>query len=238
MNAERELIVMTPKFPMLIAVAGPLKGRTFPLGENELSIGRESANLIAIHDGSLSRRHCLIQRRGEHYELCDLDSLNGTFVNEVPARERRLSHGDCIRLGTSHFLFLQRENEPGEDFPEVYFDERTPVAGTTVELRAEDIFRELARDLHALMKIARTINSLRGAEDVRQQLLELIFEIVPAERGAVLMAENFSEGETEGGENPSFFVRRREESSPPRPFRVSRTIVRRVLRDGVSLLSN
>lgn len=92
-------------YPALVPIAGPLKGRTFPLGEGELLIGRESSNAVSLNDISISRRHCLIKRETEHYKLSDLDSLNGTFVNDVPVKERMLEHGDRIRVGALLFCF-------------------------------------------------------------------------------------------------------------------------------------
>ena len=50
--------------------------------------------------------HCVISRHGgEHYQIRDLDSRFGTFVNDVPVRERRLEDGDRIRVCGSLFLF-------------------------------------------------------------------------------------------------------------------------------------
>ena len=77
--------------PRLIAVAGPLKGATFTLTEEDLSIGREASNRLSITDLALSRRHCIINKEAEHFKLCDLDSLNGTFVGGVPIKERLLN---------------------------------------------------------------------------------------------------------------------------------------------------
>ena len=45
----------------------------------------------------------------------------------------------------------------------------------------------MARDLSALMKVSTTINAIRGVEELQKTLLELLFEVVPAERGAILL---------------------------------------------------
>ncbi|MEJ7709862.1 MAG: FHA domain-containing protein [Pyrinomonadaceae bacterium] len=221
-------------YPALVSIAGPLKGRTFPVGEGELLIGRESSNAVSLNDISISRRHCLIKRETEHYKLSDLDSLNGTFVNDVPVKERLLEHGDRIRVGGSSFLFLLDEREvPTGASTSIQFDEQNLSANSTVQLRLEDTFKLMARDLHALMKISQTINALRGLEAIQQQLLELVMEVVPAERGAVLMVEDDRE------EPSSVFIRHRHNEQSTQPvLRVSRTVLQRVIREGVSLLSN
>ena len=96
--------------PRLLVVSGPLKHSIFPLSGNEIAVGRESSNVLAISDPSLSRRHCLISREGDEYKIRDLESRNGTFVNGAAVRESRLQHGDQISVGDSVFILLLRED--------------------------------------------------------------------------------------------------------------------------------
>ena len=50
----------------------------------------------------------------------------------------------------------------------------------------------MTRDLSALMKISTTINSIRGLDNLLERLLDLLFEVVPAERGAILLTDEVS----------------------------------------------
>ncbi|HJU54234.1 MAG TPA: sigma 54-interacting transcriptional regulator [Pyrinomonadaceae bacterium] len=219
--------------PRLAAIAGPLKGTNFTLTEDETSIGRESANRICLSDPSVSRRHCTIKREDDLFKVTDLESLNGTFVNDVPVKERYLEHGDRLRLGDYTFSFLLNEGDAPAGSSTVLLDEGRISTGTnTLQVRIADAFHLMARDLSALMKIATTINSVRGLDAIQRQLLELIFEVVPAESGAILLTE---EGETE--EFSSVFGLDRQ-SGPNKTVRVSRTITDRVFAEGVSILSN
>ena len=95
----------------LISLAGPLKGMIFDLTGESLSIGRDVSNRIALNDKSISRRHCQVDRENQIYRLTDLESYNGTFINEAQVREQALNHGDRIRVGSSLFLFLL-DDEP------------------------------------------------------------------------------------------------------------------------------
>ncbi|MEJ7617780.1 MAG: sigma 54-interacting transcriptional regulator [Pyrinomonadaceae bacterium] len=218
--------------PRLIAIGGPLKGKTFPLDAKEISIGRDATNPLAINDGSASRRHCLIRLEAGRYQLTDLDSLNGTFVNDVPTKERVLEDGDRLRVGNSHFVFLEREGEGQPSLSAILFDDENAPANPTIQLRMDEAFRLIARDFHALMKISRTINAVRGLKALARQLLELIFEVVPAERGALLVVED-------GQDEPTLsFVWHRREGDSPGAVPVSRTIVRRVADEGVAMLTN
>jgi transcriptional regulator with GAF, ATPase, and Fis domain len=230
--------------PRLVAIAGPLKGTTFTLTEEDLSIGREASNRLSISDLALSRRHCLVKKDAENFKLCDLDSLNGTFVGGVPIKERLLEDGDQIKLGDSLFLFLLREEEVSPTSSSVQLVEGRLLTHSTIELRIEDALYlqpekvlstlpatvRMARDLKALLKISMAINSIRSMEVLEQQLLELIFEFVPAQRGAILFAGD-------GLELASVFGWERL-SGPEKSVQVSRTIVDKVLREGAAILSN
>ncbi|HEX8843960.1 MAG TPA: sigma 54-interacting transcriptional regulator [Pyrinomonadaceae bacterium] len=219
--------------PRLAAIAGPLKGKIFALAEEETSVGRESASQVCLSDPSVSRRHCTIKHEGTLFKITDLESLNGTFVNDVPVKERFLEHGDRLRIGDHTFSFLLHEGDTPSGSSTVLLDESKIVTGAnTLQVRIADAFHLMARDLSALMKISTTINSVRGLEALQRQLLELIFEVVPAERGAILLVEgdNFDEFSS------VFALDRRE--GPNRAVHVSRTITDRVLREGISFLSN
>ncbi len=219
--------------PRLAAIAGPLKGTNFTLTEDETSIGRESANRICLSDPSVSRRHCTIKREGDLFKVTDLDSLNGTFVNDVPVKERYLEHGDRLRLGDFTFAFLLHEGDAPAGSSTVLMDGGQISTGTnTLQLRLADAFHLMARDLSVLMKIATTINSARGLDAVQRQLLELVFEVVPADSGAILLTDG------DAGEEFSSVFGLDRKSGPNRAVRVSRTITSRVISEGVSILSN
>jgi pSer/pThr/pTyr-binding forkhead associated (FHA) protein len=173
--------------PRLAAVAGPKQGTMIPLDEARTSVGRDPGNQIRLPGMAVSRRHCLIEKRDGEVTLTDLGSHNGTFVNGVPVKERRLEHGDQVRVGESVFLFLLRESEivPAGGAA-VELKEQGLVAGSTVELSATP--DRAARDLDILLRISTVINSIRGVPALQRRLLESIYDVVPAERGAVLLA--------------------------------------------------
>jgi Nif-specific regulatory protein len=89
----------------------------------------------------------------------------------------------------------------------------------------------MARDLSALMKVSTTINAIRGVEELQKRLLELLFEVVPAEHGAILLTVN-----NEFDDNSVFALDR--VGGKDQTVTVSKTIAQQVLRDGVSLLTN
>ena len=102
--------------PKLVAISGPLGRQVVSLSREQLSLGREASNDLRLVDPLVSRRHCLVTTQAGSCPIRDLDSHNGTFVNEVPVKERVLEHGDQIRIGASVFLYLTQEEDaaPGE----------------------------------------------------------------------------------------------------------------------------
>src|ERR1700759_5518510 len=95
-----------PVKPRLMAISGSARGTVSTLINGGISIGRADSNQLRLHDTAVSRPHCTIQQIESVFELTDLDSHNGTFVNGIPVRRKSIEHGDTIRMGASELLFL------------------------------------------------------------------------------------------------------------------------------------
>jgi len=228
-----------------------LADSTYFLTEAEVRVGRDPSNSLAISDLSLSRRHCLFCQEEDGYKIRDLDSRNGTFVNGGVVSERRLNHGDQISVGESVFVFLLKEDTDEGIMGAVEFDDH--VTQATAQIRPQDVLylqperilkelpatSRLGRNLNALLKISRIVHSISNLDQLQAQILELIFEAVPAERGAILLdgqgTEKFSSlfahpgSATIGAAKPG-------SAKPGEPLRVSRTITRQVMEKGVAIL--
>ncbi len=71
------------------------------------TIGRTKKNDIVIKDPYISKKHAVIEKDRGEYFIEDLDSANGTFVNEEEILNPiRLENGDTIRIGQVQFLFV------------------------------------------------------------------------------------------------------------------------------------
>ncbi|HEU4766730.1 MAG TPA: sigma 54-interacting transcriptional regulator [Pyrinomonadaceae bacterium] len=217
--------------PRLAAISGKLKGTIFTIDEDDFVIGRETAADVCIADASVSRRHSRIDSKDDGFVITDLESLNGTFVNELPVKSRLLQHGDRLRIGECQFVFLTGEGDIASRSSEVNFDEAQVISGPTVQIRVDHAMYLMARDLSVLMKVSTSINAIRGLEELLQRLLELLFEVVPAQRGAILLTTN------ESLDSAIVFGLDRV-SGKDKAVNVSRTIAQKVLRDGVALLAN
>jgi len=225
-------------------LSGPLKDSTIPLSEGEVTIGREASNGIAVVDPSVSRKHCVLSAQDGRFRVRDLDSRNGTLVNGTGVEEHWLQHGDEIAAGDSSFVFLIEEEDLIQADGRVEFEDVQATAETTilhprdvVYLQPDRLLRELpatsrvARNLNALLKISRIVHAIRDLNDLQGQLLDLIFEVVPASRGAILLADR------EGHQFNSMFARMRQSGNAPF-VKVSRTVARQVLEQGIAMLGS
>ena len=229
--------------PRLLVIAGPAKDSTIPLPDGEATLGRDPTNAVAMADASVSRKHCLLRREEDgRFQIRDLDSRNGTLVNGLVVKEQWLRHGDEIATGDSVFLFLLEDVDQAVPASRIEFDDSHPTAETKVlhprevlYMHPDRLLRELpatsqvARNLNALLKISRVVHAIRGLEELQAQLLDLIFDVVPAGRGAILLAEG------PGLEFNCLYARTRQ-AGQPQLVRVSRTIARQVMKENVAIL--
>jgi pSer/pThr/pTyr-binding forkhead associated (FHA) protein len=228
--------------PRLLVTAGPLRDSTIPLPEGESTLGRDPTNAVAVVDPSVSRKHCLLRQGDDgRFQVKDLDSRNGTLVNGLAVKEQWLHHGDEIATGDSIFLFLQ-EDDDRVRASRVEFDDCHPAAETklihpkeVIYLQPDRLLKELpatsplARNLSALLKISRVVHAIRDLEELQAQLLDLIFEVVPASRGAIMLADG-------GAQEFSSLYARTRQAGQPQLVRVSRTIACQVMNEDVAIL--
>jgi len=79
----------------------------------ELSIGRDpDYSDVALMDPAISRKHCIISKRGNVIRLEDPGSTNGTFVNGVRVESAEIHPGDSLRIGATRvYMTLSAQDE-------------------------------------------------------------------------------------------------------------------------------
>ena len=224
----------------LLVVSGPLRKSQFPIG-TDLVIGRDLESTIRLDDPAVSPQHCTIASQDGQLILCDLDSHAGTFVNGIPVKQRRLKSGDEIAVGISVFRFEAEEHQNAASSP-VQMCDRAAVNPRVLEFQAPELLSlapqslaalpqaaRMARNLSALLQICKAIGSLRDEEALPWVLLGMIFDVIPAERGAILlMDEDSNEIRSQVAWDRLL--------GPEHPVHISREIVRQVIEEGISLL--
>jgi transcriptional regulator with GAF, ATPase, and Fis domain len=220
----------------LVAINGPLRKSEFPV-VSEVSMGRDAKNTVRLEDPWVSSLHCTITEENGRCILNDLDSHAGTFVNGIPVRQRELKSGDEVAIGNSIFLF-QAEQAVRSPSSEVRMDGEEEPDAETVELHSQDLenlapqalatlprVERMGRNLNALLRISKAIGSLRDEESLPWQLLGMIFDVIPAERGAILLLDEKSrEAQSQVAWDRVL--------GPDHPVHVSEAVVRRVAEQG------
>ena len=95
-------------------------GRRFTLSRDEHFAGRRRDLDLPVDVDSVSRRHARFYREGDDWWLEDLQSTNGTYVNDDPIERRRLEDGDIVRFGEAVTKFLSGSNIERAYHEEIY----------------------------------------------------------------------------------------------------------------------
>jgi two-component system, cell cycle response regulator len=95
----------------LVVIYAPVEsdlGKRHVLHKEVIGIGRDRDNEIVLDSDSVSRRHAKVEHRDGHFFVLDLDSTNGTFVNDEPepVQGYQLRRGDQIKIGDTIFKYL------------------------------------------------------------------------------------------------------------------------------------
>ena len=244
--------------PKLVVINGSLKGKTFPLNVDEVSIGREAANVVSIRHPSLSRRHCVIRRDGNEFRVIDLDSYNGTFVNGIPIKDQQLAHSDQIRIGSIEVLFLLSEEDDLTGASPVRLDDsktsQIPAHQSESYSHSISVEVSLAHDvaipgprhseegrrdagLTEMFSVVREMMTLGAGSNLKskfEKATEILFRSTPADRVAALLVNRSKSESNEDLDLSPIAIRTRDESS----VAFGHEIARKVIKERISLLSH
>ena len=191
----------------LFVIQGPDRGRRYELAEVSVTIGRESSNGIQLHDTEASRRHVELRKNESSYELVDLESSNGTFVNNARIEQQLLQNGDRVEIGRTRMIFTASDAVETEKYQldvDIVNPETTTGASRIVsslsQSEGSQLFQTsdpsesawLARARSNLQVMYRTALAVSHTLDIDQllmRIMELIFEWVEADRGCIMLMD-------------------------------------------------
>lgn len=105
----------------LVVIYGRQLGRKYTLTDAELTLGRDPDNTIILDVDSVSRRHARVDTVQGKKVLVDLNSTNGTYLNDTMVVSRqKLKNGDLLKLGDTIFKFLAGSNIEAAYHEEIY----------------------------------------------------------------------------------------------------------------------
>jgi sigma-B regulation protein RsbU (phosphoserine phosphatase) len=214
----------------LQVVQGPDVGRKFPLDGSITILGRQADCTICLAAKAVSRQHAQVLLTPEGYQVEDLESSNGTFVNGnrlAPHSRVLLSENDTFEIGP-YTLRLQAPPAPqaATATENLVIREKVNAVAFDQSVYGQDAAQKLQTVLEIAQHLARTLD----IDALVDKLLEHLLRLFPqADRGIVLL-----------GDLDRLMVRgqrcRHQEDATTHPY--SRTIVKKALEEGVGLLSD
>jgi adenylate cyclase len=230
--------------------------QSYTFATGEVVIGRSPECNVVLKDFGISRQHARIVVDEEGARIVDLKSKNGTQVNGVPVVEAPLKDSDRILLGKFQLTFSKSLEG------KVVLDEAKPLseeAGTIIRSVGElskllapsdtagapaeaakkapaDVqeIEKSNRILKVLIKFSETLIAVRPVEEVLQQVMDIVFDHVPADRGFLMLHEDGSDKLV-----PMVVKHRSTPASGDHArISISKTIADRVIKDRVSILTS
>lgn len=223
----------------LVVLSGPYRGRRVPLGKEVLRIGRDHTCDVALDDESSSRRHAEILNREGKLVVRDLNSTNGTYVNDTRIQESPLENGDRLSVGDTVFL-MQTSAGLERRTPAIVFSEEQKGVSTRLTLNSNETrFLELKegttipdaqRNFSGLYEFMVAVSGVLHRPALLERALEYICRIFQADRGVIMLLNA-------DGEPGHKAVRLREGLSADQEIMISRTMAQEVLSKKESFLS-
>ena len=98
---------------LLVVKRGPNAGSRFLLDKDLTTAGRHPESDIFLDDVTVSRRHAEFHRESQGFSVCDVGSLNGTYLNRERIESATLAGGDEVQIGKFRLVYFASDAEPG-----------------------------------------------------------------------------------------------------------------------------
>ncbi|HSE41327.1 MAG TPA: adenylate/guanylate cyclase domain-containing protein, partial [Acidobacteriota bacterium] len=224
------------------------KTNSYPVEKSDVSIGRASDNDIIINDFGVSRHHARITIGNSECFIVDLNSRNGTRVNNVLVTRGDLHDGDEINLGKFNIRFTSTTDdrvhleETGDNLlsPGTFIK---PIS--EIEKIIPDIHPQIQAQppalsdiqksneiLGVLIRVAKSLLTVQPLNEVLNLVMDLIFEHLNAERGFLMLYDEHS------GDLIPKVVKYRDPQADAGKITISKTITNKVFSDKVAILTS
>jgi signal transduction histidine kinase/pSer/pThr/pTyr-binding forkhead associated (FHA) protein len=224
----------------LLVIHGSEPGKRFTVDRPTVRVGRDSSNDIRLLDHEVSRQHAELRESDGGYDIIDLNSSNGTFVNGRRITEARLNSGDRLQIGQTAFLFGTGTTLARGDLArKISLITRTvpdqsgivksisQAEGSAYLARPERVdapwLQNALAHLRVLYETSQAVSHIVDLDELLMRILELTFQSIAADRGCILLLDP----ETKQCECRA--VHYRQGVSPEEQIEISSTIVEYVL---------
>jgi two-component system NtrC family sensor kinase len=239
----------------LLIKTGENKGKSYPIKDSVVFIGRDPSNAITLPDRQVSRKHASISPQGSEFLIQDLGSANGTMVNNHPVRQQILKPGDEVKIGSTllEFAVLGDADGPSEDLKDDSLKaqpplDANPAQGSTTEITLPPSQWEslvalpdevelsiLHKGYLRLAVMYQLINDLVTTTDLGELMdrtAEMVLEIIKGDRVMIMLVDEKS------GDLLLQASRTRKGLKADGEISFSRTISKRVFETGESILTS
>ncbi len=225
--------------------SGKQAGASFDLSEKMKKVlGRDNNCDIQVLDKGISRNHSLLEHKGDHFLLVDLGSTNGTFVNDKIIISKILESGDIIKIGQTEILYEEVE-EKSKTSPDQFIQdeflthspntimERVDVDVSLCGISREDLKAQIggqsnsseATYLSTIYEVSNIINAEQDEKKLFNGLIDKITSVFKPDRAFLVMLEDeeyhiATAKNARGGD-----------------YKISKTILKKTVQEGVSVLS-
>jgi len=198
-----------PKATLLV-IHGTDEGARFEMEPGaSIGIGRHVSNKVHLADSEISREHARIETVDNHYQLVDLSSSNGTFVNGIEVQSHRLNGGDRVHVGRTVLVFSEQVGptsggavgmidllpidaaDPSRIVEQVTASPETLLGHPRVDPSLEN--QKTLANLQTLYRISEeVVRPSLSIDQLMQRIMDMTIEVLGADRGCVLSANRES----------------------------------------------
>ena len=180
---------------------GPYRGREKSMGDKSLTIGRDAEAGIQILDRSASRFHAEIFPVGGMFFVRDLDSKNGTYVNDDRLTdEELLREGDVIKIGTTELVYESGSALADDSSARIAYQDDPDMLSNTLEFRVDELsdideiadeqpVQDSARGLRILYQVGRLLSDTLDIADKEAKVLDFLVSGMPGESALIFKRE-------------------------------------------------
>ena len=236
--------------PRLILIKGADEGKQFELTQPVHTVGRDSTSSIRLVDTEVSRRHAEFRFVNGAWQVRDVGSANGTFVNGQPATDTPLQPGDRVQIGQSVLVFSpgRVDGRGGSDLAERIslitrhdMELSSAIVKTIGESEGSRILAQPGQvkgpwlkgalaNLGVVYETIQAVSHILDVDEVLGRIMELILKSVEADRGCIMLLN------ADGGRLEPKAVRWRKAGAPQERMTVSSTVIDYVQREKKGLL--
>jgi signal transduction histidine kinase len=233
----------------LFVIRGTDEGKRFELASPVVGVGRDTANVVRLHDTEVSRRHAEFRLNQGVYWLLDLGSSNGTFVNNQPVREVALQSGDRIQFGQTSMVFDSGPADASLSSVDLAHKisliskgelEIPPIVKAVSGEEGSKLFtspeaaspwlRSALVNLGAMYQAAQATSHILDNDQLLERIMDLVFESIAADRGCIMLRD------AQTGEFEPKVVRFRPGVDSEERISISKTITEHVLKSQQGIL--